>query len=309
MGVQEQVRSTTDSGTAVKSIAGPPRDSANATLKCAHTASHDQSSGAILSTLTAPLVRARDLIFGEKIAHGMFISFGTGSAQIHIKDTELRPILESIRTYSASITDCIEKYQGLSGVTPSKAGFRVFSLVLRKLMADDPKSSAQLKSVCHEALTIDLAAPADPRWRRDLPVPVSGVPTKISLSITPLSLFARAIVQAIKTDVPTEDQQNRYAYCLTMEPEKFSESTTLRQLKGLCRQAVTIAGLTSPMVLAEYAMSRGALFANIPILSSNPLIQRWVLELAHLSALAAVATTSYLAYQAYNSARLLRREK
>jgi hypothetical protein len=282
---------------------------ASTALEWARAFHEDQNSGLATSELKAPVVRARDLIFGEKIAHGMCVSFGTGNAQIHIKDTELKPILESIRSHSTAISDCIERYQGLSGITPSKAGFRVFSLVLRKVMAADEVGSAQIKSVCQEALTINLASPADTTWKREWVLPINGVSTKLTISIIPLSTPTRAIVKSITTDVPAEDRDNRYAYRLTMEPEAFRESPALRRLKGICRQCVAVAGLASPMAAAEYAMSTGAVAAVMPQLSGESLIQRGALEVAHFSVLAAIGVVTYLAHQAYNSSRLLRREE
>lgn len=269
---------------------------------------HSQETGShCLSNLKIPLRLAHNLMFGEKIAHGMLVSFGAGNAQIHIKDTELKPILESIRTYGDSITNCITKYQGISGTTPSKSGFRVFSLVLRKLIPADTVGYSHLKSVCEDALSIDLMSPQDPSWKREVILPINGAPTKITVSIAPQPLSTRAILKTVKTDVPAEYKNNRYAYRLTMEPAQFTEGSFIRKTKALFRQAMTAATLSGPIIMAGYILGQGALSTIIPRITSDPHIQKGLLGVSNLSILGAVGTATYLAYERYNTSRLLKK--
>jgi hypothetical protein len=62
----------------------------------------------------------------------MVLTFGMSTPHIHILNTDAKPILDSVAECGENISAFVEKYQTISGVTPSKAALRIFSLVLRK---------------------------------------------------------------------------------------------------------------------------------------------------------------------------------
>ncbi len=268
-----------------------------------HTTAAAQYASSPFAGIRLPsLNHLHDLAFGQKIFHGMYITFGAGASEIHIANTELEPILTSIRSYSHSISDAVERYQGITGVTPSKKGLRVFALVLGKVVDGDAPALQVIRELRKDALSIDLAAPSNPTWSRSLTLSINGSPIKATLSIEPLTSVVRTLVSAIKTEVPEEDRNNRYGYRLTMEPETFTESSVVRKLKSLCRQAVSLTALCSPIAAAEYAISTGMLRAIMPTISNQPVIQHGLIELAHLGVLACVGAATYFAVQAYRKA-------
>jgi hypothetical protein len=264
----------------------------------------DETSGGDLKALTESLSRARDFALGEKIAHGMVVTFGTGTAQIHISNTEIKPILQSLREYGHKLSDCIERYQQLLGMTPSKAGFRVFSLVLKKVIADDPLNR-ELKTVCNEALEIDLRSPENPQWKRQVVVPINGVDTKITLSLTPIPLLSKAVLRAMQTDVPLEDRHNRYGYQVKLEPEIANESVALRSFKARMRQALALTALTGPMIMTTFALSTVSSAELLPQLSAHPVIQELLGEATKFLMTASAGVASFAADRVIARRRLL----
>ena len=150
----------------------------------------DESSGLDVEAASVPLRHVRNFALGEKIARGMVVTFGERIPHIHILNTEIKPILQSLGEYGGKLAECIQKYQGVAGETPSKEGCRVFSMVLRKVVSD-PAASRELKRICDEALDVDLNSPQDKGWKREVVAHLSGVSTRISLSLVPLSLATR----------------------------------------------------------------------------------------------------------------------
>lgn len=261
-------------------------------VDAARALQRDETTGGDLRALTESLMRARDFALGEKIAHGMVVTFGTGAAQIHISNTEIKPILLSLREYGHKLSECIERYQQLLGMTPSKAGFRVFSLVLKKII-DDVPVNRELKTICNEALDIDLRLPQDPQWLRKVIVPINGVDTRVTLSISPVPLFSQAILRTLHTDVPSKDTHNRYGYQVRIEPEIARESLALRDLKARARQAVAVIAQASPILVIAFAVSLVPSSDLLPQVSSSPRVQEGLGEAVKLLAIVGAGLVSF----------------
>jgi hypothetical protein len=240
---------------------------------------------------------ANDLIFGEKLAHGIVVTFSSGVPSIHIRDTAIKPILESLRTSGNKISECIERYQLLSGITPSKAGFRVMGLVLRRLTEQDSSARSRLKEVYDEALAIDLSRSSPGGWKREIVIPIHGRNTRLSISVVPLSSLYRLGAQSFAVDIPKSERINQCGYKLEMRPEKTSGSGVLHAIKMKLRQGVAVAGMVAPMVGSVWAMKTMPLSELLPQISSNPAIQQGIVGVCECLAVVGTAIFSYTAHQ------------
>ncbi len=235
----------------------------------AQTLVADESSGVDYHQLCQSLGKLKNLVLGDKLAHGMVLTFGMSTPHIHILNTEVKPILQSLREYGAKISESVEKYQGISGITPSKSALRVFSLVLKKIAPDDPDAKAQLKTICDEARDLDLVSPANKDWKREMTLRLDGRNVRVSLSLTPISSFTKLTLTCIKTDVPKEEVKNNYAYHLKLEPEVLRESSSLRQLKQTCRQIVTASAMGAPIMATLSFVSELSFAAQISAVTAT----------------------------------------
>ena len=235
----------------------------------AQTLVADESSGVDYHQLCESLGKLKNLVLGDKLAHGMVLTFGMSTPHIHILNTEVKPILQSLREHGAKISESVEKYQGISGITPSKSALRVFSLVLKKITPDDPDARAQLKTICDEARDLDLVSPANKDWKREMTLQLDGRNVRVSLSLTPISSFTKLLQNCVRTDIPKEDLKNNYAYKLTLEPEFLRESSSLRQLKQMGRQLVTTSAMGAPIVATLSFVSELGFAAQISAVTAT----------------------------------------
>ena len=254
--------------------------------------------------LTA-LQRANDLVFGERLAHGIVVTFGTGVPSIHIRDTALRPILESLKASAHKIPECLERYQLLSGMTPSKAGLRVMALVLKRLAAEDATARGRLQEVCDEALAINLSQSLSDKWKREITLPINGVVARISISIVPLSGLYRWGAQSLAPDIPKSERKNRCGYKLEIRPEKPLVNPLLHAAMLKLRQGVAVAGMVAPMAASVWAMSTVPLSQLLPQISSSQAMQRGFVGACECLIIAATAVVSYAAHQHLVNRRVL----
>ena len=113
----------------------------------------------------------------------------------------------------------------------------------------EDRINRELKSICEEALDINLWSPNDPQWKRQIVVPINAVDTRITLLPAPISLFSRVLLGTLHSDVPMKERENRYGYQRTREPEVAQEGVAFRTLKPRIRQATAVTTLTSPTVI------------------------------------------------------------
>ena len=76
----------------------------------------------------------------------------------------------------------------------------------------EDRINRELKSICEEALDINLWSPNDPQWKRQIVVPINAVDTRITLLPAPISLFSRVLLGTLHSDVPMKERENRYGY-------------------------------------------------------------------------------------------------
>ncbi len=246
--------------------------------------------------LTA-LQHANDLVFGERLAHGIVVTFGTGVPSIHIRDTALRPILESLKASAHKIPECLERYQLLSGMTPSKAGLRVMALVLKRLATEDATARARLQEVCDEALAINLSQSLSDTWKREITLPINGVVARLSISVVPLSGLYRLGAQSLAPDIPKSERKNRCGYKLEIRPEKPLENPMLYAIAMRLRQGFALGVMVAPMVASVWAMTAMPFSQLLPQISSSPELQRGFVGACGFLVIAATSAFSCCAHQ------------
>ncbi len=241
----------------------------------------DESSNS-LGALGPALSRLRDLVLGEKLAHGLVLTFGSTTPQMHMLNTAVDPLLASLEVHRELIAHAVVKYQGISGTTPSKSALRVFSLVLRRLTPVESDARATLSDICKEARALNLISPADKDWKREMTLMLADRPVRLSLSLTPISTFTKLTIQCLNTDVPKEEEKNNYAYHLTLEPDVATESRSLRQLKQTGRQLVTALGMGAPTLGVSFAAAvnefslAGFVGAVVPTVTASIALVRYL---------------------------------
>jgi hypothetical protein len=253
------------------------------------------------------LSAVHDIVVGRKIAHGMIVRFGSGTASLHMRNTEVKRILESVRASGAEIAECIEKYQLVQGISPSRNAFRVMALVLQKLSPRDSDSRRELKALCDEALAIDLSAPQQKGWRREIGLQLSGVDTRLTVSLVPLSSMYRLGARAFAVDLPLEDRSHRFGYRLEMRPQQPSKNTVWSAIGGRVRQAMALAGACAPMAATMVAMTYAPLADVIPRVSANPSVQGAVGGIAEFLVVVGVGVASYFSDQYFVNRKIMGR--
>ncbi len=275
------------------------------TLRALHA---DESSGLDLAGLHGPMQDLRDCLVGKPISYGITITFPTGP-HLHLRNTDLKTILTSVRNNRDQLAESITNYQGLTGVTPSKPGLRVLAMLIKSNSDTTTEQAACLKSIFKEALAIDLKSPAELNWRKDACLSIANIRTRITISIEPISTLERTLMKALKTDIPDTERDNRYAYRIKLDPETFTESLPLRLIKQLPRQVVACSTFFAPMVAAQYALSSSVLRSVLSSISSNAATQETIIHYLQLPVLAAVGTATFLAYKAIGDQRMLAQKR
>ena len=231
-----------------------------------------------------------DIALGKKIAHGMVLTFGSGKAEIHIRKTPIKPILESLKYYSREVADSIERYQMITGVTPSKPGLRVFSMVLKKL-ADEPEARQAISRITDEALAIELNKPEVRKWKTSLQASIDGLPVTISLSLEKRPILDRILSQVVGSDLAPKDRNNRFGYRVEITPATQG-NRFLALVANRARQLASI----SCLIAAPAAVTVCGILAGAPPSIVQPLIF-------------AVAIGGYFLQQQLSSRKLLSQPK
>lgn len=285
--------------------AAAPLETLGSTLRAtARALMADESSGFNAREAERSAGEILNAALGEKMLHGVVITSSSGAPEMHVLNTELRPILRSLDRDGGRLVECIQKYQGLSGTTPSRAALRLFGIMLKKRAAD-PDTRAAVHAICEEAHSINLISPVDKSWKREMSMQLNGVPIKVALSLVPLSAVTRGIIRHMDTDVPQEDRQNRYAYRLTLEPEVLTESPGLKGMKRFARQGIAAVSVMGPIAIAYPVIVASGVSEMIPTVSSSPLMQSIVGECARLTLLAGLGAVMFKAVRSLVERRVL----
>jgi hypothetical protein len=243
-----------------------------------------------------PIRAFHDIVLGKKLAPGIVVTFSSGTASIHILNTTIKETLKEVKSFATAFADSIQRYQLVSGLAPSKRGFEVMALALRKLLPKDGEARRELKQLCSEALAFNLLLSEQPKWQREISISIGGVDTRISVSLVPLSPLRRLGLRLLNTDVPVDERLHRFGYKLEMRPEQSSGNAVLNAIASRIRQAVVVGTLISPMVLTAYAMMTASTEALTPQISANPQVQRLVVGVACFSVLAGMGAILHRAH-------------
>jgi hypothetical protein len=166
--------------------------------------------------------------------------------------TPIQPIMASLKNYAGKIADSIVQYQSVEGITPSKSGLRVFSMVLKKL-ADTPEARTAIREMTDNALTIDLNEPADLKWSCALNATIYGLPVSIALSLKKRPTFERFLSSlSNEPDLDSAERSNRFGYQVKIAPEAPGNQL-LASLACRARQIVWIACLSAAPTTAMIA--------------------------------------------------------
>jgi hypothetical protein len=272
---------------------------------CPNSRTHpfEDARNSEIEALKFPLSRALELAFGENLIYGVIITFGNGRPEIHIRDTDVKPILASMRSRGHKILQSIKRYQEISGVTPSKTAFRVFALVLRKIIPADTSEYSEFKSLCEDALRIDLTTPANKSWNRELILTLHGTRVRVDLSIEPVSFFNRLLLRALPTDMPTHERDNMFTYRLKMSLEKPNEKIAFAEIKHIGRQVVAQIVKYYPVVVAEYFLSSFIIPLIPKSFSGQPAFVSSSLVAGHAATLAIIGVATLLLQLKYQDSK------
>jgi hypothetical protein len=250
-----------------------------------------------------------NIFLGEKLADGVVASFGGGTPTIHVLDTDAKATLQSIRNHAAELPNCIERYRILKGFTPSKEAFKLCELILRKHMGGDREAIANLKKIGDEATRIDLKRPMDSSWKREMCCSIGGVATRITISLTPVSLFHRLLTPVVGTDLSLEAQANRYGYQVTLRPEADASKLSLAPIRRLFRQVAEMSLKIAPMIAVGASLNQSTLIDLASKLTQNQLSQGYLADSLRFASSAAVGALTFIATQRMQRARLCPTEK
>ncbi len=297
---QMDARTTGTKPTGVEGAAAP---------SVAPRAVEDAATGGVFSTLKAPADVLGNIFLGEKLAHGIVARFSVGGPNIHVMDTDVRAMLQSLRDHASKLPTCIESYKILRGFTPSKEALKVCELIIRKQMGGAREEIAELKRIADEATRIDLKRPHDASWKREMSCAIGGVPTRVTISLSSVSLVDRLITHVVSTDLSKESRANRYGYQITLRPEAEVSKFSLAPARRLFRQVAEISVMMAPMMVTMSALSQSALVGMASKLTQNPLAQGLLVDMMTFSTLAAVGAITFIVSSRLQRARLCPTEK
>lgn len=258
----------------------------------------------VFSALKTPATFLGNLLLGEKLADGVVVRFWLGRPSIHVLNTDVKSTLQSLRDHARKLPDCIERYNILQGFTPSKQAFKVCELILRKHMGGDREAVADLKRISDEAAGIDLKRPTDAAWKREMRCSIGGVSTRITISLSRVSMFDRLVTRIINTDLSRESLANRYGYQVALRPETAASTLALAPIRRLFRKAAEISVMVAPMAVVGFSVSQGAIAKVASNITQNQLLRGALVDVMQFSSLALAGAITFLVTQRLNRARL-----
>ncbi|MEY4700725.1 MAG: hypothetical protein RL326_912 [Pseudomonadota bacterium] len=269
----------------------------------------NSTSGGVLAALKAPSSTLGNIFLGEKLADGIVARFSVGGPNIHVLNTDVRATLQSLKDHASKLPTCIEKYRILQGFTPSKEAFKVCELILRRQMGGDRGAIAELKRISDEATQIDLKRPQGAAWKREMSCSLGGVATRLTISLSPVSVFDRVVSKLVSTDLSKESVGNRYGYQVTLRPEAEARRVSLAPVRRLFRQVAEVSVMIAPMAVTMSAISQSTLVETASKLTQNSLAQGFLVDVMRLSSYAVIGAITFLVTERLQRARLCRTEK
>lgn len=264
----------------------------------------DESSAQSLAERLSPISAIRDIALGKKIAAGMVVNFISGKPELHLYKTPVAETQNSLGHYKQHLSESVEKYQILTGQTPSKNALRVLSLVMQKMTPPEGPDARDLRRVVKEAVAIDLNNPKDKRWNVDLLMKLNETNIRLKIAIQPTGILKRAITQLFGSDVPRQDRANRYEYAIELLRDPLTETPALRGVKNLARRCTALAAVVSPMAVTTSLLGESMLMNIGAKLGVNPAVSQLVESAALISSLVGTGAATFLAYRFLNRQRM-----
>jgi hypothetical protein len=263
----------------------------------------------VFASLKVPTEALGNIFLGEKIAPGVYATFGTGTGQIHVLRTEAPPTIQSLRGSVTKIPEFVERYQALQGFTPSFDAFRLCMLILRLQMGADREGVRKLQKISDEAKAVDLTRPADPKWQREMVCQIGGVPTRLTVSLSRVSRFAQVVTHLVPTDLSHQDRTNRYGIRVSLEKDTERSMFSLAPVRRLIRQVAEVSAMITPMA-ATFFVAKDSVLADIAAkLSENQFVQGDLIDGMRLGGLAIAGALTFVIRERLQRARLDRSKK
>jgi len=276
-----------------KAIASPDRGS-EANRQKTHEVVGPSQGDSVFASLKAPAGALANIVLGERIAPGVYVTFTTGSARIHVARTDVPHTVESLRESITKIPAFVDRYRSLQGFTPSFGAFKLCTLMLRIQMGTDRARIRDLQNICAEAKAVDLKHPVDRTWKREMKCEIGGVPTRLTVSLSRVPMFTRVVCRLMRTDLSREDRANRYGFRVSLRNDTRESFFSLAPARKLFRQAAEVSAGMIPMA-ATLLVAKPSVLAGIASkLSENPLVRGALIDGMGLGALAIAGTLTYL---------------
>jgi len=177
-------------------------------------------------------------------------------------------------------------------------------LILRLQMGADRAGVRELQKISDEARAVDLTRPADPKWQREIVCQIGGVPTRLTVSLSRVSTFAKVVTQLVRTDLSHQDRANRYGIRVSLQKDTEGSMFSLASVRRLMRQVAEVSAMIAPMA-ATFIVAKDAVLADIATkLSESQSVQGALIHGMRLGGLAIAGALTFLVKEKLQRARL-----
>jgi hypothetical protein len=279
-----------------KPTLGPegPSKASTVSARVAHESVAPSQVDSVFASLKAPVGVLANIVLGERIAPGVYVTFSTGRARMHVARTDAPHTIESLRESVTKIPAFVERYRSLQGFTPSFSAFKLCALMMRMQMGTDRAGIRRIQDLCAEAKAVDLKRPVDRKWKREMKCEIGGVPTKLTVSLSRVPMFTRVVSRLMRTDLSREDRANRYGFKVSLKNDTKESFFSLTPARKLFRQAAEMSALMTP-IAATLLVARPSVLAGLAAnLSESPVIRGALVDGMGMGAVAIAGTLTYL---------------
>lgn len=158
--------------------------------------------------------RIRNTFLGESIAPGVFITFINGHPEMHLLKTDAKSTFRDIRSARDKLARIIEEHGCVSAKTPSSDAARILMLALRKIGSHSEETVKAVQALGNEIKGINLRAPSDPHWSRELAMSIGGSPVRIILKLEQNEF---SVSTKLSRDLSAESKLSKYSYQVSIE--------------------------------------------------------------------------------------------
>ena len=174
--------------------------------------------------------RLRDIILGESIAPGVFITFVNGHAEMHLKKTDAKSTFRDLRSARDKLARIIEEHGTITASTPSIDAARILVLALRKLGSSSEEAVTAIQELGAEIKGVNLSNPSNPQWSKELSMRIgdSLIDIKFKLKRNDFNIST-----VVSSDLSAESKRNKYSFQVSIERSLAREES----MPGIFRSA------------------------------------------------------------------------